>query len=102
MAVIYTSIGDVLRLRHDVAAGVASYHDGIAILRELIKKDPSNVLWQIDLVLILYRLAEAGSDAKPNLLQALAILKQLEAAGTLPPNEKPLMATVQAALAKAS
>jgi tetratricopeptide (TPR) repeat protein len=95
-------IGDVLQAQGDLPQARAAYHDGFAIARALAQKDPGNVQWQTDLVGSLYNLATVGDAPKANLTQALTILKRLDAAGKLTAEQKGWIATIQAALAKAS
>jgi tetratricopeptide (TPR) repeat protein len=93
-------IGDVLRAQGDLAGALAAYRDGLSIAKALAQTDPSNVHWQIDLAFSFGRLAGRGDDPRANLTAALAILKRLDAAGTLPPDIKGWIADDEAKLAK--
>jgi hypothetical protein len=70
-------------------------------MKALALKDPGNVLWQTDLVVSLYKVASIGGEPAANLAEALAILKRLDVAGTLPPDKKSWIAAIAAELAKA-
>jgi len=59
------------------------------------------VQWQTDVVVSLMRLTRAGANAKTNLTEALAILRHLEAAGSLPPDKISWIVVVQAGLKNA-
>ncbi len=58
-------------------------------------------IWQTDLAYALYSVATAGGDVKPNLTEALAILKRLDAEGKLTSDQKKWIPMIQAELAKA-
>jgi len=95
-------VGGVLQAQGDLAGALAADRDGLAIAKALAQRDPSNTQWQHDLVVSLYKVASAGGNAKANLTEALAILKRLDAEGKLTADQKGWVATIEAALAKAS
>jgi hypothetical protein len=91
----------VLKAQGDLAGALILYRGSLAIRKVLAQKDPSNVQWQTDVVVSLYKLAGAGDNPRANLIEALAILKRLNAAGTLPPDKTGWIPRIEAALAKA-
>ncbi len=99
-AMIDSNIGALLMAlnRHDEAISI--YRDAFNIAKTLAQKNPGNIEWQISFVISLYNLADAGEDSANNLNQALDILKRLDAAGTLPPDKKGLIANIEGKLAK--
>jgi tRNA U34 5-methylaminomethyl-2-thiouridine-forming methyltransferase MnmC len=78
---------------------LAVYRDGLATAKALADKDPQKTDWQTTLMIAYYNLAEAGDDTSANFSAALAILKRLEAAGSLPTDKKPLIGKIEAKLA---
>lgn len=69
-------IGNVVLAQGDLVGALAAYRDSLAIAKALAQKDPSNTQWQI--------------------------LKRLGAEGKLTASQKGWIATIEAALAKAS
>jgi tetratricopeptide (TPR) repeat protein len=81
-------IGDVLVGQDHLDEALAAYRDALAIRKTLARNHPGNVLWETDLVVSLYKIACVGGETEANLSEALAILKRLDAAGTLPSDRK--------------
>jgi tetratricopeptide (TPR) repeat protein len=94
-------IGAVLEAQGDLVGALAAYRDGLAIAKALVQKDPSNVVWQTNLAFSLGKAADAGDDSKANLTDALAILKRLDVAGKLTPDQKGWIANIESALKRA-
>jgi tetratricopeptide (TPR) repeat protein len=94
------AIGDVLKAQGHPDEALAAYRDGLAIRMTLTQKDPGNVLWQTDLAISLHKVASAGDEPEANLAEAIAILKRLDAAGTLWPEKKGLISDVETALGR--
>jgi hypothetical protein len=101
LAVDHDKVGDVVKAQGDLAGALAAYRENLAIRQALAQKNPSNVQSQTDIVASFYKLASSGDDPQANLTEALAILKRLEAADTLPPDKKGWIVTIETALAKA-
>src|SRR5947209_12279517 len=59
--------------------GTALLHRALAIRDRLAAADPANTQWQIDLVVLLVGLAQAGDDAPARLARALEIVRRLAA-----------------------
>jgi tetratricopeptide (TPR) repeat protein len=78
---------------------LASYRDALAVLETLAASHPGRVRWQTDLVVNLFKLAQLGDEPLARLQQALAILRRLEAAGTLPENQKSWIPVFEQAIA---
>jgi tetratricopeptide (TPR) repeat protein len=102
LAVSDEKIADGLRDQGDLNGALATYRDSLAIMKTLAAKDPSNTQWQIGLVVSLYKTALAGGDTKANLIDALTVLKRLDAEGRLTAAQKKWIPIAEAALAKAS
>jgi len=83
VAVSYTKIGDVRLKRGQREAAIELYRRALAIRDKLADTDPGNVQWQLDLVVTLVKLAEAGDDPRARLQRALAIARKLQAEGKL-------------------
>jgi len=64
----------------------------LAVRERLAAVDPVNAGRQIDPVVILYKLAQLGDDARAHLQRALTILRQLDAEGRLPGHYKDMIA----------
>jgi tetratricopeptide (TPR) repeat protein len=67
---------------------IKEFREGLAVIERYPAVDPDNPLWQIDLVLSLNKLALLGDDSRARFERALAILRQLDAAGRLAANQK--------------
>jgi hypothetical protein len=100
LAVSYERIGDVLAATGEIDTALASYRDSLTIRNEQALRDPSNVLWQVDLVVSLCKVASTGGEPEANLARAEAILKRLDGAGALPPDKRSWMDYVASALEK--
>jgi tetratricopeptide (TPR) repeat protein len=93
-------IGDVLKAQGHLDEALAAYRESLAVRMTLAEKDPGNLRWQTDLAISLQKVASAGGEPEVNLAEAIAILKRVEATGTLWPEKKELIADFEAALAK--
>ena len=82
LAVSFNKVGDAKLKAGDRAGALASYQQALAIARDLAK-DFGNAQAQIDLVITLAKCAAAGGDLKALTIEALAILKDLDAGGRL-------------------
>jgi hypothetical protein len=65
----------------------------------LARLDPGNADWQIDLVIVLFKLAEVGDEARSRLALALQILRQLASERKLPPVQQAWIGLIERALA---
>ena len=101
LSVSYNRIGDVLRAQGNLPEALKSYRDSLAIFDRLAKSDPSNVEWQTDFASSLYEVGRLGGGKEANFKEALAILHRLDAAGTLPPDWKGWIGTIEEQLRKA-
>ena len=75
------------------------YDRTLPIIEAYAATDPGNAIWQIDLATCLFRLAQIGDEPRARLERALAILRRLDAAGTLPEAQKPWIAGLEQAIA---
>ena len=64
----------------------------------LAARDPSNVVWQTDLVVSAWKLASAGAPEAARHANGLAILKRLHAEGRLTADQEGWIAIFEAAL----
>jgi tetratricopeptide (TPR) repeat protein len=87
LAVIYGWIGQAL-MPSSRDEALDYLHRNLAIRDRLAKDDPSNLLWQADLVRALRLLALAGDDPQARLTRALEIALHLEAQGKLSPEQE--------------
>jgi tetratricopeptide (TPR) repeat protein len=67
---------------------LAAYRESLALRRQLAEGHPDVTLWQIDLVLGLWRLAGSGDDPRGRWSEALTILQRLDTQGRLAPEER--------------
>jgi hypothetical protein len=95
------AIGDVLKAQGHLDEALIAYREGLSIRMTLAAKYPENVLWQTNLAISLHKVVSAGGEPEANLPEAIAILNRLEAAGTLWPEKKALIADIEDALATA-
>jgi hypothetical protein len=86
------------RARHDEA--LTAYRDSLAIAEALAGKDPTNASAETDLAATLLDAARAGVEPNKHLMEALAILQPLGAAGALPVDKKRLIDQVKAEMQK--
>ena len=91
LSVSYEKIGDVLVAQGDLAGALAAFRDDLAIAEKLAARDAANVQWQIDLAVSFGKLGTQAvltrEERQAYLKQGLAILKQLQDEGRLPPNQ---------------
>ena len=80
------------------ADAIASLRRAVALRERIAAADPDNTLWQVDLVLSLYWLAQAGDDPQSRYQEALALAQKLDAAGKLNADQKAFVATIRQAL----
>jgi hypothetical protein len=76
---ILLKLGDILAAEGNQAEAVQIYKDSLGIARALAQQDTSRSASQVDVVLVLWRLALQNQNPHRHLSEALAILKQLEA-----------------------
>jgi tetratricopeptide (TPR) repeat protein len=88
-------VGDILDAQHKKAAALAAYREALAIRRALVQKNPNNVSWQSELVVSLVNVDSILEEGQLT-DEAYAILKQLDAAGILPANQKDVYAMMKA------
>jgi len=79
--------------------GTTLLHRALAIRDRLAAADPANTQWQIDLVVLLVGLAQAGDDAPARLARALEIVRRLAAEGKLTPDQKSWPQAIEQAIA---
>ncbi len=91
-------VGDIMDQQHSPGT-LQMFSDALAIRRAQGRIDPTNVPRQIQLVKSLINVYSESSD-RSLLEEALTILNKLAAAGTLPSDEKPWIAKIEAELAK--
>jgi hypothetical protein len=65
----------------------------------LARLDPGNADWQIDLVIVLFKLAEVGDESRSRLARALQILRQLASEKKLPLVQQAWIGLIERALA---
>ena len=78
---------------------LAAFRQCLAIREALAQLDPGNADWQIDLVIVLFKLAEVGDEARSRLALALQILRQLASERKLPPVQQAWIGLIERALA---
>jgi tetratricopeptide (TPR) repeat protein len=89
--VSHNKVGDVLVARGDLAGALSAYEAGLAIRERLAAVDPSNTLWQRDLIVSHWRLAAVaerrgdGDAAVRAFGAALSLAERLAADGRLAP-----------------
>ncbi len=69
----------------DSAGAAQAFKAALEITEKLAAGDPGNVLWQRDLIIGHYSLAQAEDDPKAHLEKALAVADALLASGRLAP-----------------
>jgi hypothetical protein len=79
--------------------GKALLHKALVIRDRLGAADPGNAQWQIDIVMLLLGLAQAGEDPPARLARALEIVRRLEAEGKLTPDQKSWPQAIEQAIA---
>ena len=79
--------------------GTTLLHRALAIRDRLAAAEPANAQWQIDLVMLLVGLAQAGDDAPARLARALEIVRRLAAEGKLTPDQKSWPQAIEQAIA---
>jgi tetratricopeptide (TPR) repeat protein len=99
LAFTYEQLGKVDAADGANANAAASLRKAVALRGRIAATDPDNTPWQIDLVLSLYWLGQAGDDPRARDKEALAIAQKLDSAGKLDANQKMLIDTLQRALA---
>ena len=74
-----TRIGDARLAGDDRAGALAVYEESLSVARKLLAIDRSNVGWQVDLVVSLYKLSAVVEPprARAALREALAIVEML-------------------------
>jgi tetratricopeptide (TPR) repeat protein len=96
---IDSNIGVILTSEGRADEARDAYLDGLETAKKLSAASPQNIEWRTILMVAYYNLAEAGDDPSANFSAALAILKQLEAAGTLAADKRELIGRIEAKLA---
>jgi tetratricopeptide (TPR) repeat protein len=99
LAFAYEQLARVDAADGENANAAASLRKAVALRGRIAATDPDNTLWQIDLVLSLYWLGQAGDDPQARDKEALAIAQKLDSVGKLDANQKMLIDTLQRALA---
>ena len=97
--VSYYKLGDVAVEAKRPEEARASYREALAVIEKLAASHPDRVRWQTDLVVNLFKLAQLGDEPLARLQQALAVLRRLEAAGTLPEQQKNWIPVFERAIA---
>lgn len=92
-------IGDFLMEAGQQEEARAAYHKSFAINERVALDNPADPGGQLDLVIGLYRLADAGDEPRPRLTRALEILRQLDARGALSANQKAWFRDIERRLA---
>jgi hypothetical protein len=100
LAVSDDRIGDVLVAKGQSDAALVAYRESLNIRDAQSARDASNVLWQIDLVVSLCKVASVGGEPDVNLGRADGILKRLYGEGVLLPDKRHWMDDVGSALEK--
>src|SRR5258708_34805591 len=100
LSVSYNKIGDVLVAQGNLAEALKSFRDGLAIRDRLAEADPSNALWQFDLVVSHWKLAANGDDAPRRFAFIVATLRKLKAGNRLTPAQESWLPEGEARLAK--
>jgi hypothetical protein len=89
-----------------LAAALKSYQAGMIIRQKLAAADPSNVEWQIDIVVSSWRIGKFDTTLVPEserrraLTQGLRVLERLERDGLLPPDQRGRLDMFKKALAE--
>jgi tetratricopeptide (TPR) repeat protein len=81
------------------ADAIASLRQAVVLRKQIAASDPDNPLWQFDLALPLFWLAQAGDDPRSHYQEALAITQKPDVAGTLSPDQKSWIANIAQTLA---
>lgn len=87
LAVSHSKVGDMHLAQRNHEAALSAYEAGFAVAQRLAALDPGNVDWRRGLVVSLFKLAQAGSDAQANLQRALDIALAMQENGTLAPSD---------------
>jgi tetratricopeptide (TPR) repeat protein len=98
--VSFEHVGGVKRTQGDVAGAIDAFSHATVIARTLADREPGIVEWQVDLAL---GLASMGTVRDPgtNFHEALAILRRMDAAGLLGPDQKTWMTEITTKLSEA-
>ena len=99
LSVSYSKVAGALAAGSRREQAIEFYRKSLTLRDRLAAADPANVRWQIDLVVILSKLAQLGDDARAHLLQALAILRRLDAGGRLPDHYRDMIAVFERVVA---
>jgi tetratricopeptide (TPR) repeat protein len=97
----YEKIGDLL-LKSDKAAAQENYARALKVREARADANPDKAQLQIDLVILLSKLADAGGEPTENRTRARSILRKLEASGQLSDKHKGSIATLSKHLDRAS
>jgi tetratricopeptide (TPR) repeat protein len=97
-------LGDLQLMLKNPAGAVAAYQQAATIARGLTKSAADPTEWQIDLVVILTKVAAAasGDDRKASLTEALSVAEALQQQGKLTGNQTNWPDQIRAELAKGS
>ncbi|MGC8476251.1 MAG: hypothetical protein ACP5NP_07845, partial [Acetobacteraceae bacterium] len=77
-----------------------AYRASLAIRETLARRDPGNATWQRDLIVSLVKTSMSSpADARAALIRALAIARELAAAGKLAPTDSGMPNLIAARLA---
>ena len=95
-----TRIGDARIVQGRRSEAVDSYRGALSIYRRLASRDPAKPEWSVGTALCLLTLARLDSDPQADLTEALAVVRQLDAAGRLPAEYKPLVGVIESSLAQ--
>ena len=99
-------MGDVQVAQGDLAAALKSYQAGLEIAQTLVRMDPGNAEWQVDVAVSCWKLGQklgsaGGSIAQRQawLQQGLDVLQRLHREGRLAPNRQSWIGMFERALA---
>ena len=89
LSVSYNKMGDLYRALGQGEAARAAYQQSLDIRERLARAEPGRADYQCDLVLSLWRTADIADDGgAEHLERALGILRRLDAAGALYPDQR--------------
>jgi tetratricopeptide (TPR) repeat protein len=92
--------GDLQRARRNAAGAVDSYREALHQARWIAKEETDNIGVDIQVALLLYKLAYVGDDPRGRLTEAVQILRRMKSQNRLPQSEQATLNEFETALAK--
>jgi tetratricopeptide (TPR) repeat protein len=101
ISLLQQDLGDALLAAGRRDGAIAAYRRSIAVVEALAAADPANARSQAGLMIVLYKLGEAGDGGRAHLTRALAIARRLDGENRLADDQKQWIGRIEQALAQA-